>query len=234
MKYLNMVTWKLKNRFFLGGHSKGGNLAVYAAMKCSDQVRERMIKVYSMDGPGFRPQVLASSHYEALQDKMVKILPQSSVVGMLFENDIRYKTVASKTFGLAQHNPYKWLVKDGHFVEVEDIHEHRMRMDETINEWILSLDAARLQLFVDTLYQIISASEADNLIDFTADLKKSMTGIVNALKEVDDETVKMLKEIVKSLFEIAKEKLFARKQPLSREGVDERGKVQKKGESVRS
>ncbi len=202
LKYLNMVTGKLRNRFYMGGHSKGGNLAVYAAMKCSDQVRERIIKVYSMDGPGFRPEVLAGGRYEAVEHKVVKILPKSSLIGMLFEKDIRYKTVASKTFGLAQHNPYTWLVKDGSFVEADDIYERRKHMDETINEWILSLDTVRLQTFVDTLYQVISASQADNLIDFTADLKKSMTGIVNALKEVDEETAGMLKEVVKSLIEI--------------------------------
>lgn len=207
LKYLNMVTGKLRNRFYVGGHSKGGNLAVYAAMKCSDQVRDRIIKVYSMDGPGFRPEVLAGGHFEAVEDKVVKILPHSSLVGMLFEKDIRYKTVESKTFGLAQHNPYTWLVKDGKFVEADDIYGRRLRMDETINEWILSLDAVRLQTFVDTLYQVISASQADNLIDLTADWKKSMTGIVNALKEVDEETAKILKEIVRSLFEIAKDKI---------------------------
>ncbi len=202
LKYLNMVTGKLRRPFYMGGHSKGGNLAVYAAMKCSDQVRERIILVYSMDGPGFRPEVLAGGQYEAVEHKVVKILPKSSLIGMLFEKDIRYKTVESKTFGLAQHNPFTWLVKDGCFVEADDIYERRKHMDETINEWILSLDIVRLQIFVDTLYQVISGSQADNLIDFTADLKKSMTGIVNALKEVDEETVGMLKEVVKSLIEM--------------------------------
>ena len=211
LKYLNMVTEKLPNRFYVGGHSKGGNLAVYAAMKCSEQIRARIIKVYSMDGPGFRPELLLAGDFQAVEERIVKILPKSSLVGMLFENDIHYKTVESKTFGLAQHNPYTWLVKDGHFVEADDIYEGSLRMNETINEWILSLDAARLQIFVDTLYQIVSASKADNLIDFTADWRKSMTGIVNALKEVDEETARMIKEIIKSLFEIIKDKIFKRK-----------------------
>ena len=202
VKYLNMVTGRLKNPLYLGGHSKGGNLAVYAAMKCLPVIKPRIRKVYSMDGPGFRPEVLASCRYEEIADKVVKILPHSSVVGMIFEKDIHYRTVESKTFGLAQHNPYTWRVKDGQFVEAEDIYESRRFMDDTINEWILSLDETQLKTFVDTLYQVISASEADNLIDFAANWKKSLAGIMNALKEVDDETGKMLKEIVKSLFEI--------------------------------
>lgn len=203
VKYLNMVTGMRKLPLYLGGHSKGGNLAVYAAMKCMQPVRDRIIKIYSMDGPGFRPEVLAAGNYSEIADRVVKILPHSSLVGMLFEKDIRYSVVESKTFGLAQHNPYTWLVKNGQFVKVDDLYESRRFLDDTINEWILSLDEHQLKTFVDTLYQVISASKADNLIDFTADWKKSMNGIITALKEVDEQTAAALKEIVRSLFEIA-------------------------------
>lgn len=204
VKYLNMVTGRLKNRFFLGGHSKGGNLAVYAAMNCLPQVRERVLKIYSMDGPGFRPEVLESCHYEAIADKVVKILPHSSLVGMLFERDIRCQVVESRTFGLAQHNPYTWLVENGEFVKVDDLYESRKVMDGAINEWILSLNEHQLRTFVDTFYQVISASQAQDLIEFTADWKKSMNGIILALKEVDEQTARMLKEIIKSLFDITR------------------------------
>ena len=75
MKYLNMITGKLSHRLYVGGHSKGGNLAVYAAMKCFPEVKKRIIKIYSMDGPGFRPEVFAACQFEDLRDKVVKILP---------------------------------------------------------------------------------------------------------------------------------------------------------------
>lgn len=204
VKYLNMVTMKLRSRFMIGGHSKGGNLAVYAAMHCSPQVQERIVKIYSMDGPSFRPEVLTEGNYEAIADRVVKILPHSSLVGMIFEKDIRYQVVESKTFGLAQHNPYTWLTENGEFVKADDIYDSRRLMDNTINEWLLSLNEQQLKTFVDTLYQVISASQAQDLIEFTADWKKSMNGIVTALKEVDEQTARILKEIIKSLFEIAK------------------------------
>ncbi len=202
VKYLHMVTGKLHKPFFIGGHSKGGNLAVYSAMKCIPQVQERILKIYNMDGPGFRPEVLDECGYEKIADKVIKILPHSSLVGMIFEKDIRYRVVESKTFGLAQHNPFTWIVKDGKFIEVDGIYERRRLLNTAINEWILSLDEKQLKTFVDTLYQVISASQAENLIEFTADWKKSMNKVVSALKEIDEQTAQMLKEIVKSLFEI--------------------------------
>lgn len=76
-------------------------------------------------------------------------------------------------------------------------------MDNTLNEWILSLDEQQLRTFVDTLFQVISASEADNLIDFTAEWRRSMNGIVGALKGIDEDTALILKKTVKRLFEIA-------------------------------
>lgn len=202
VKYLNMVTARLPRDFYVGGHSKGGNLAVYAAMNCYPQARDRIRKIYSMDGPGFRPEVLEKCDFGQIEERTCKILPHSSLVGMLFEKDIRYQVVESRTFGLAQHNPFTWLVKDGHFVTVSDIYESRRFMDDTLNEWILSLDEQSLRTFVDTLFQILAASESDNLIDFTANLKRSMTGILGAMKDLDEDTQKGLRQAVKALFEI--------------------------------
>lgn len=203
VKYLNMVTKQLPRDFYIGGHSKGGNLAVYAAMNCFPQAQQRILKIYSMDGPGFRPEVLERCDFGRIEDRTCKILPHSSLVGMLFEKDIRYQVVESRTFGLAQHNPFTWLVQDGQFVTVSDIYETRRFMDNTLNEWILSLDERSLRTFVDTLFQILSASESDNLIDFTANLKRSMTGVLGAVKGLDEDTQKALIQTVKSLFEIA-------------------------------
>lgn len=96
------------------------------------------------------------------------------MIGMIFERDIHYRVVESKNHGLLQHDPFSWLVKDDHFVDVGDIYESQKIMNEALNEWILSLNEEQVRTFVDTLYQVISASQADDLITFTADWKKSM------------------------------------------------------------
>lgn len=226
VKYLNMVTERLPRDFYVGGHSKGGNLAVYAAMNCPSQVQDRILKIYSMDGPGFRPEVLEKCDFSQIEARTCKILPHSSLVGMLFEKDIRYQVVESRTFGLAQHNPFTWLVQDGHFVTVSDIYETRRFVDDTLNEWILSLDEQSLRIFVDTLFQVLSASEADNLIDFTANLKRSLTGVMGAMKDMDEDTQKALRQTVKALFEIGgmrmKQEFKARTQKRESESAPQR------------
>lgn len=203
LKYLNTVVGKLHKPFYIGGHSKGGNLAVYAAMNASKEVQERIIKVYNMDGPSFRREMLEKYGYAAIAEKTVKILPHSSLVGMIFEQSAEYRVVKSKALGLLQHDPFSWVVKFGRFVDVGQIFEGQKFMNDTLNEWILSLDEEQLKAFVDTLYQIISATETDNLIDFSADWRTSLESMSAAVKEVDEQTMKVVKETLKIFFHVA-------------------------------
>lgn len=212
LDYMCRAAQRFQGPFYAGGHSKGGNLAVYAAMMCPEQVRERILKVYSMDGPGFRPEIQEKCGYDKIADRIVKILPHSLVIGMLFETDTRYRVVESRSFGLLQHDPYTWLVEDDHFVYADDLYEIRKFTDGTINEWILSLNEEQLRTFVDTLYQVVSASKAENLIDFTADWHKNMNAVILALREVDEDTVRILKAVVKALFDLGFERLRKQRQ----------------------
>ena len=120
--------------------------------------------------------------------------------------------------GLLQHDPFSWLVEEDHFVDVGDIYESQKIINEALNEWILSLNEEQVRTFVETLYQVISASQADDLITFTADWKKSMNAVVTALKEVDDQTAEMLRGIIRSLFEIAKVKVREELAPAKKPG----------------
>ncbi len=199
VKYLNTVAKKMNRPFYVGGHSKGGNLAVYASMNCAKTVQDRIIKIYNMDGPSFRPQVLEKYHYEAIKDRTVKIIPHSSLVGMLFEQTMDYRVVKSRALGLMQHDPYSWRVRYGRFVDINQVLEGQRIMDDTLNEWILSRNEQEIRVFVDTLYQVLCSTRKDNLIDFSADLMNSIGSILSAIKEVDEETKKMISTTIKDL-----------------------------------
>lgn len=203
VKYLNMVVGKLHQPFYVGGHSKGGNLAVYAAMNCPREVQDRIIKIYNMDGPSFRPEILKKYDYDAIKDRTVKIIPQSSLVGMLFEQTMDYRVVKSKALGLLQHDPFSWNVRYGRFADIKQVFESQRIMDDTLNEWILSLNEEQVRTFVDTLYQIISSSQKNNLIDFSVDWMNSINCVFTASRELDDKTKEMIKETMKALFRLA-------------------------------
>lgn len=209
--YLNQAAKHIKTPFYMGGHSKGGNFAVYAAMNCDKQIQDNIVVIFNHDGPGFRPEVKARCGFHKIEDRIRRTLPHSSLVGMLLYSEGDYRVVESRNIGLAQHDPYSWLIEKDDFQWVKQVYSTAMFMDTTLNDWILSLNQEEMHIFVDTLYDVLKASEADNLIDFTANWKRSIQGIMEAVKNVDADALKVMNDIMKALFEMlsqhAKEEL---------------------------
>ena len=223
VQYLNRVSEYLAGGFMVGGHSKGGNLAVYSAMKCKPSVSDRIVKIYSHDGPGFREEILQSGEYEKISDRVCKLLPHSSIVGMLLQQQEKYEVVECRSVGLFQHNPYNWIVEDSKFKQVKEIDAGTRILDDGLNKWAASLDKEQLQEIVEALYQVINATEATTLLELTRDWKKSAAAMTTAIKDMDQETKKMIKLVVKALFkqlnETVKEELPTPKKIKLKESV---------------
>ena len=114
-----LLARKRRLRFYLGGHSKGGNLAVYAAMTCDESLKSRIGKIYNMDGPGFRPDFMETLDYDGVKDKILKIVPDESFVGMLMEQKEDYELIKSTEIGVQQHICFSWCVEGDHFERSE-------------------------------------------------------------------------------------------------------------------
>jgi len=209
VEYMNRVAGYIAGDFYAGGHSKGGNLAVYAAMNCHERTREKLIKVFNNDGPGFRPEIREQGNYQAIASKVAKFIPRSSLVGMILEDYSDYEVVESKAIGMLQHNTYSWKIEDGAFVRAKNMTSGKIMRDAALNEWILSLTQEETHTFVDTLYEVVSASEASNVFEFGADWKKCLQNIALAAKGVDDATKKGILKTVRSFFEILLENVKA-------------------------
>lgn len=205
LKYMEQVAGFIGGSFYAGGHSKGGNLAMYAAMNCSEDVRKRLIRVYSNDGPGFRPEILEAGNYEAIANRAVKFIPRSSVVGMILESQKHYEVVESHGIGMLQHNSFSWKVEGDSFVRAKNMTESKLFRDAAMNEWILSLSEEELHSFIDTFYQVIASTEAKDVFQLGANWKKSMQQIGEALREIDAETAKVIKKIFHALFDTARD-----------------------------
>lgn len=202
-KYLQKVADLIPRKFYVGGHSKGGNLAVFAAMTASTTIQKRIIFVYNNDGPSFKPEVLARYEYERIASKVKKILPRASLVGMLMQHDDDYEVIDSSTYGIIQHDPYSWLVEENHFVRAEKLDYHAKFVDSALNEWILMQDDETIRNFAEALFKVMSASDSDNLIDMSLNWKKSLSGIIQAMKNVDEDTKIEMERLFRELMEIS-------------------------------
>lgn len=205
--YMEKAASYVSGDFYAGGHSKGGNLAVYAAMNCYERTRGRLLKVFSNDGPGFRPEIREQGNFEEIADRVSKFIPRSSLVGMILEDHSEYEIVESKAIGMLQHNTYTWKIEEGSFVRARNMTGAKILRDTALNEWILSLPEEEIHAFVDTLYEVVSASEASNVFEFGADWKRCLQHVVKAARGVDDATRKTIQKMLRSLFEILLENM---------------------------
>jgi len=198
--YLNFVAEKFPHMLMIGGHSKGGNIAVYSAMECHPSIQSRILKVYSHDGPGFKDEIFTSEKYGQIKAKIHKTLPQSSLVGMLLHHQEDYTVVESKQFWIMQHDPFSWVVNKDDFKYAENITGGAEHINIIINQWLSTLDDEKRELFVTTLYSVIESVGVVNFSDLTEDWYKNSNLALAAVKGIDTETKRFVFETLRSLF----------------------------------
>lgn len=155
--------------FHLGGHSKGGNLAVYAAATAPIETQKRILSVYNNDGPGFLREFLDSEGYARIRDRVRTIVPETSIVGMLLEHETSYTVVKSTQSGLFQHDGFSWEVLGTGFIILDDRTSESKFVDRTLKAWVASIEPSEREEFVEALYEILSATSAATLSDLHAD-----------------------------------------------------------------
>ncbi len=198
-QYLQKITQKFQGTYMLGGHSKGGNLAVYAAAMCEEEIRRQITRVYSHDGPGFLPEQLVQDGFQRIRRRIHKTIPQSSLVGMIFESECDYHIVKSREHGLSQHNLFSWEVVDGHLLYQEDLRPEAKLAYTGINKWILNMAQEDREKFINVIFEILEETGVSNFEELASDLKKNVPIIVKKAASLDKETGRFLLDTIKLL-----------------------------------
>ena len=200
VNYLNLAAKHSPNEFLrISGHSKGGNLAVYAAVNCEACVKERIQQVWSNDGPGFGSGMLNSPEYIEMLPVIRTLVPQSSIVGMLLEHDENYAVVKSRQTGLFQHDGLTWEVMGNSFIRVKSVTDESKRFDKTLNSWIRSMTPEQREQFVEALYQVLSADNALTLTDLISITKNKW---IKKGSSLDPQVHKTIQKTLSALFEM--------------------------------
>lgn len=165
VSYLLNVARYTEGRLILGGHSKGGNLAVFAGAYATEAVRRRIRRIYSFDGPGFRREFYEREGFRKVSRRFCKIVPEDSWIGMLMANYPRYRVVRSYGKGVIQHDLLRWKIKDGRFVYREKVYHRSSRRMYALNEWLESLSREQVSSTVDALYQVFAGARFSSVYD---------------------------------------------------------------------
>lgn len=162
--YLIKHRHNLRSHIILGGHSKGGNLAIFAAIFAPKTIRDRIIQIYNFDGPGFSShKVLTHKQYELLANKIHTFVPETAIVGMLMTHKTPYTVVKSQGKEFLQHDPFNWHIQQTNFEYVDTVDVFSQRIQNASNALLNKLDISERQHLVDSLFSILSATKIKNV-----------------------------------------------------------------------
>lgn len=172
VNYLNKVSDSVKGKLILGGHSKGGNFAMYASAFCNETIKERISIVYNNDGPGFRDEIIDTKEYKQIYQKIYSIVPQTSIIGQLLSNEGEQKVVQSNAKGIFQHDAMTWEILNDNFVESElDSFSNFVKV--ALGSWLEKTDDKTRQSLVTTVFSMIEETDVKNFKEFGGSLLKN-------------------------------------------------------------
>ena len=235
VEYVARVARQYSDRTIrIGGHSKGGNLSVYAAVKAPAAVQDRIVRVYNNDGPGFARPLVGTPEHTRVADRILTVVPQSSVVGQLLEHEQNVEIVRSDAEGMLQHDGFSWQVVGDHFIHLDGFSREGKVIDETLESWEGSLSPKQREAFADALYTVLTASGAKTLSDLNGDKLKSAVTMLKTYSNLDRETRQLLSGSLRALVgsyakNVADDVQKNDLEPLRRKLERQRKKAEKRG-----
>lgn len=216
LKYLNFIANKYPDKpLYIGGHSKGGNLAVYSAVYSMVDIKKRMIRVFNNDGPGFKSSLINTDEYMAIASKIKTLVPKSSIVGMLLEHEESYDVVQCtiKQSGLLQHDGFTWEVLGSSFVHLEDVDRESKFFNRTIKNVLNNMSMEQRKSFTYAFFDILSTNNQKSLMDIQGGHFKSLFAMIKAREGLDKVTKKALTDVYKQLFAEGFKQLMSKEAP---------------------
>lgn len=201
VRYLESAARSLQGPLLLTGHSKGGNLAAYAAAHASPPVQARILWIDCFDSPGLDDSTLASPGYARVRSRMRGFIPQGSVVGLLMGYADGLTIVRSTGVGLLQHDSFTWQVEGDRLMLAPRTTLPSQLMDRTLHIWLTQCTPEQRRVCVDALFDLMDAASADTLSALKADPVRSAARILGAAREMDSQTFRVFWHLVVTLLQ---------------------------------
>ena len=207
LKYVEKIAKKFPNKKIrIGGHSKGGNVAVYSAIESTKDIQDRIIKIYNYDGPGFDKKTVESNKNKDIIKKVRTYIPQDSIIGRILEHEEKYQVVQSIEKGIYQHDIYSWQVLGNKMIKEDKVTDSSELINETIREWLQDTTPEQRKIFFDGVFEIFYSTEARTFGEINI---KSIPAIIKTYRDISEKDrkiiIEMLKVFIKTYLENLKE-----------------------------
>lgn len=184
--YLNHHFSQTQGIIRVGGHSKGGNFAMYAAAFCDPKVQNQIIKVYSNDGPGFLQAITSSMAFKSIKERCVHIIPENAMIGILLDVGIQPLIVASERKDFLSHDGMTWKVKGCDFVWSQQRSESSMVFDAMIRDWLIAIDEASREAFINQLFLFLNVTGKTTMTELRADGVHALIEMIKMMSDLSD------------------------------------------------
>ena len=210
-KYTEKIAKKYKDKKIrIGGHSKGGNVAIYSAITAPKELQNRVIKVYNYDGPGFSKNIIKKYGNNRIINKIETYWPQDSIVGRILNHKEKTTVTYSLEKGIYQHDIYSWQIERDNLVKSEKNTETSEDFNKVGDDWLENTTAEQRKIFIDTLFEIFYSTDANTFGEISKSLSTNLTKILKKYKSISEEDKKIMTETFKvlaaSYMNIVKEK----------------------------
>ena len=195
VEYTKMIAEKYpRERIRIGGHSKGGNIAIYAAITVPEEIQKRIIDVVNYDGPGFNMKKVNENKGKDILNKIFTYIPQESIFGRIMEHAEKCEVILSIEKGVYQHDIYSWQVLRDKMVRAESLTDESNRINNKITNWLENTTPDQRKIFVDSVFEIFYSTEANNFEEIN--WIKNVPTIISAYKGLSPEDRKTLIEMI--------------------------------------
>lgn len=201
--YVNKHFFFRRKEIILGGHSKGGNLAVVAGMYANFWVKDRIIKIYNNDGPGLLKEQFNSKEYNSIKRKLVHIVPNYSIVGLLLYHSDNYKVVRASRRGIWAHDLYTWVVRDTNFVEAP-LDKFSEMLDDEIITWLNKHDRKERERVILAIFDIFEELNIISVLDVMEN-KKLIFDVISHSKKIKEDDRKVFNDFIKMILKCFKD-----------------------------
>ena len=202
IEYLRKQAATFLGTLNVSGHSKGGNLSLYASAMQEEAIQNRIEQIYCWDAPGVHHSILGTEGYQRVVSKAKRYIPQDSIVGLMLESQVPYHIIESQGSGISQHSALMWNIEEDHFVELTELTKNSQLTDQTFKQWTEVVSDEDLKLFFDTFFELIFEMGVETVNDVYYNFRMYMQKFFEKAYQMNPEKREVLLRVGHLLFQI--------------------------------
>lgn len=201
--YLKNLSNLYNKNIRLGGHSKGGNIAIVSACNVEKSIQNRMLSISNYDGPGVTKYIADSESYQNILNKIFTIIPQNSIIGRIFEHKENFSIIESIEKGIYQHDIYSWQISGTSIVALNSCTKFSENFNEIFTDFLDKTNILERKIFVNALFTLIKSININSMSAFLQFKKINLIKMFKNNYIIEETDRKIVNKLIFSFFKIS-------------------------------